>query len=646
MPTGWRAGGGEFDAKANGGTGALKIARKHGADDPRWLSDAFAVSPGDYECSALVKAENMYSPDNSFNANLRIAIFDSSGRVLERKELLYVLGTSQGWQRISNTFRTPQKAAKATLAFSFNKTTGTAWLGELRMALVRPAKRSPVSFGKGGFAPQTCRDFNLFYPGDNVWFMTWCNAPPATTVQCRITDYKLRTVKTVDASLNGAAVGYFLTTPPLQDGLQLGRYYVCHFDFFRDGKRTHTESQPFAILPEPTFPDGDPKRGRFGTIIEWPADTTLAHRLGCGWVRCQFGRSSGGVYNAKTFGMAVISNISIPGEFRAVVPKEQSRGVTRVKYRLGDDAAGFGKWVAEHVRKYGKWVDVWQLGNEPGHTAQQIADYAAFHKAAYRGIQTADPDAKIMMGGLTGLGWAGPGVKDWSLNPITKFIDDYKLHTMCDLYDYHFYQPWIAVAELLPGLIRDYKSRGAAKPLWCTEANNRCFGEYEPKRAADMIKRIVVLRAAGIEKILWFIVRESRVRGFSLMHPDGTPKITAVTFYHTIRTLDEATQVTKLDAGDNVWAYECSGGGKRAYVCWLAVPAERDMSPPGGQAAIKTQVDWEQFLGEAGSKTVKLRVRSKRVVITQIDGAQDTLDCHGTLTLEATPEPVIVVIRD
>ena len=652
-PQKWTASGQEapYHTGTRDGDGALRLKRATDADDPRWSSDLFDLKPGEYELTAHLKTRDMYSPDNSFNAHLDVILYTADKRRIATRTLVYALGQTEDWYTSSGRFSAPQNARKARFEFAFQKATGSAWITnmELQKLAGRPRK-SRITFPKNGFDPHSARQHNIFYPGDAIWFKTWCKVPDGTSVTCRLTDYAHRRVKEVPVELHPSAVGAFLVTRPLQDGLQTGKFYLAHLDFRRGDTLLYSNYEPFVILPEPVFPDNDPRQSHFGTIVgNTQDDVLLLHRIGCGWVRCpNMGRSVDTIYTADSLGMGVIAGLSVPGPYRPDLKKEEKRGFGRIKYAF-TDRDGVKQALMEHIRNYRAWVDIWQIGNEPGHQPHQIENYARFHEVASEAIREAAPDADIMMGGLTGLGWEGPpALQDqWSPNPVVAYIDRFNLHERADYYDYHFYQPWSAVARILPQTVDDYRSRNAELPLWCTEANNRCFDEYQPKRASDLIKRIAVLRAGGVDTILWFLIQDPRKRGFGLISPGGTPQPSYVSFYHVVRVLTGSTFVQRHELDDLSWVYEFEKDGRQVYLCWREGPDEGELSPPGGKAAIRTQRDWQEYLSRTGTGQVTLPALGAAATITRFDGSRTSRAVEGneiTITLRANAS--IVEIGD
>ena len=305
-------------------------------------------------------------------------------------------------------------------------------------------------------------------------------------------------------------------------------------------------------------------------------------------------------------GMRVLKNITVahdgmverPG--RPPKPRvEHRRPVDVSEYLEGTtyrpkDPEAYSRWVRAAVERYdgdgendmpGLRIPVkhWQVDNEP---PRGRAGYADLVRVTSRAVKQADPEAKVLVGGLVLP--RGNGVRlyqDQSL-PILKELNGEGI----DILDLHWFGPvgeWRMLPEALARVRTDLRDCGFKDiPVWICEmgtysghpASRRGRPELprqsEREQASEMLKRHAVALGEGVEKIFWawgmmegFIdVRDNDVfdnTGFVYdgIGPDdpgrGTKKIVYWAYQEMTRLLRhwDGSRPEKLDSGQGVVAY-------------------------------------------------------------------------------------------
>lgn len=127
-------------------------------------SGPFKISDGVWELAGATRS-NLYSPDVSFDASVKVDLYDAGGAKLEEKNLLICTG-SNGWSRFKERFDVPANAAAASVEIAFNKTHGDLWIADLSLGYI--GKPTPMEGGDRRTIFTTNRTGGMFYPGDDV----------------------------------------------------------------------------------------------------------------------------------------------------------------------------------------------------------------------------------------------------------------------------------------------------------------------------------------------------------------------------------------------------------------------------------------------------------------------------------------------
>lgn len=248
----------------------------------------------------------------------------------------------------------------------------------------------------------------------------------------------------------------------------------------------------------------------------------------------------------------------------------------------------------------------WQVDNEPPH---RLSDYAEFLNITYQAIKEADPEAKVIIGGVPGMPPVSTYLKtfDKFYLPILDELVKAKTKSF-DIFDFHWYG---AAKGDYRGLkpVYDYikeklETRGLSPTggYWITEMGtysgdpfpipvlNNCDYSFqtEEQQAADLFKRYVYALSLGIRKVFHgFGLREGFKydKGFfdftGLIYdgrfPHDKGKGVKKKAYYTYQLMSKKLAGCKWDritilrnGKDNIYAFKFvkKSAGDPIYVAW------------------------------------------------------------------------------
>jgi len=182
------------------------------------------------------------------------------------------------------------------------------------------------------------------------------------------------------------------------------------------------------------------------------------------------------------------------------------------------DEEAYRNFVKATVKRY-PFVKYWQIGNEPSANVT-ASGYGEFVCMTYESIKEANPEAKVLLGGVSGLGAdskAGYEEKfDQIFLPLLKNLS--KQNKRCfDIFDYHWYGPadgYYKLSKDVYGIIQEkIETLGIPEPeeYWITEMGSYSGdpqptefpAQTEKQQAADMVKRYVYPLSFGVKKVFW-----------------------------------------------------------------------------------------------------------------------------------------------
>jgi hypothetical protein len=166
---------------------------------------------------------------------------------------------------------------------------------------------------------------------------------------------------------------------------------------------------------------------------------------------------------ARAYRLQVLANITATPAWLASCPPGAP---PEASYRCGtDDAARYGALAGQVVAHSGGTIGDWEIVNEPDAPRSFLgspAQYARMLSASYDAIHQADPQARVLIGGIgsgSSKAWLDRVFATPGANAIHKF----------DVANVHLRTPLAALAPGIHGWIEYFASKGFHGPLWVTE---------------------------------------------------------------------------------------------------------------------------------------------------------------------------------
>ncbi|HLF27035.1 MAG TPA: cellulase family glycosylhydrolase [Anaerolineae bacterium] len=254
-------------------------------------------------------------------------------------------------------------------------------------------------------------------------------------------------------------------------------------------------------------------------------------------------------------------------------------------YNLAD----FRQFVEAVVARYPQ-VEYWEMYNEPDgydRFGGKGASYAAMLKSTYPVIKAANPQAKVVLGGLA-LDWFQSGFFDEAF--LEQVLSNCGSATCFDIANFHYYpvfrHVWESYGRDIIGkaaYLRQFlAARGYSRPVICTEASWVAGSQWgSPELQARYVAKLYARSyAAGLSIASWFSLTDADISEPGLLGPGNTPR-PAYTAYQTLTSLlQRARYVRTIPASETgssrIEGYQFSvltdSTSKRVDVYWYDCP--------------------------------------------------------------------------
>lgn len=296
----------------------------------------------------------------------------------------------------------------------------------------------------------------------------------------------------------------------------------------------------------------------------------------------------------------------------------------------------FAAYGAELVRRHGDHVTAVEVWNEINGTfcsgpcrQDRAGTYAALLADSYAALKAVDPGVTVVGGAAVKvpLPWfdaliARGAAAHWDAVAVHPYGDEPE-NTVRD------------VAALQQRL----RAAGSDAPVWATEFGTgagRSGAAARRATAGYLVRMAVVLRAAGVERMYWYLLRDyQNFNGMGLLRGDRDPlgplaPTPAYVAYATlIRLLDGADSVRRESTDPRTHIYRFERGGESIHVLWA----------PDGPVAVSVDLPAGAQLTDLVGSTRKLPAGTRTLTLDRdpvyLRGAVRHLDATRPDTLVA-----------
>lgn len=402
-----------------------------------------------------------------------------------------------------------------------------------------------------------------------------------------------------------------------------------------DPLQSATLMQPRVFLP---LVPNDAPPSVFGVITYWPLDDDHGlddiQAAGAQWARVAFSWSSvepadttpeyfnwsrwdEEVSSADSTGVSVVATIHGNPSWAAEYPGGPL---------YPDHVMDFVELMEAAVERYdgdGKMdapgspvVEHWELYNEPdgasiflaeagyGYWGDYGAEYADLFRQVYPAIKAANPDVKLLIGGLAYERFR----EDDPGNPyVRQFLDDFLAAgggNYIDVFNFHYYpgfaDVWEPYGRELIGKTAYFRSMlsgyGLSMPIVCTEIgehSDTSQGGSDETQSRYVVKSFVWAMAADLDYATWFALRDI-TDGFpylyGLLDPSWQRKPSFYAFRTAAGQLGDASFVRAMsteELGDTeAEGYVFRKQGQAFYVVWMNDAVTRPVRFGGSTAQV------------------------------------------------------------
>lgn len=298
--------------------------------------------------------------------------------------------------------------------------------------------------------------------------------------------------------------------------------------------------------------------------------------------------------------------------------------------------AAFAAYGAELVRRHGDQITAVEVWNEINGTfcsgpcrQDRAGTYAALLADSYAALKAAKPDLTVVGGAAVKvpLPWfdaliARGAAAHWDAVAVHPYTGDPE-----------------GAARDIDALRQRLRAAGSEAPIWATEFGTgagRADAVARRATAAYLVRMAVVLRAAGVERLYWYLLRDyQNFDGMGLLRGEDDPlgrlaPTPAYVAYATlIRLLDGADSVRREPTDPRTHIYRFERGGEATYVLWA----------PDGPVAVSADLPAGAVLTDLVGATRQLPAGTRTLTLDRdpmyLRGAVRHLDATRPDTLVA-----------
>lgn len=367
-------------------------------------------------------------------------------------------------------------------------------------------------------------------------------------------------VKTADSE-----TGTGLKTVPLNIGQLDKGYYQAEVSLFKDGRLQDKQSDAFIVC---AMPDKQRAPTLIGVNIDnisqsasifrslSDAGIQTARLWNFTWDSLEI---KPGVWDfssldcitgwAKTANLTILPILQAPPPWEIDPPLETKAPwhAYLLLHRPPVDLAHWSQYVSKIVGRYKDQIKYWEIWNEPDWQGPfcyyfwgSTEYYLQVLKASYEAAKQADPESRIISGGIS-------RNQKYTVPDFTSKLIESGYSKYMDVYGFHSYISW-AVAKKEIDIVRSYK---ADMPLWQTEVG----AGGEPGTPAEVAKSMrkymehcFPFLENGVTHYSFFIISPSD-GDLNLLHPNGSPNEKLAGICTAARVLTGAGGIKRHDLG-------------------------------------------------------------------------------------------------
>lgn len=279
------------------------------------------------------------------------------------------------------------------------------------------------------------------------------------------------------------------------------------------------------------------------------------------------------------------------------------------------DFEEFGEFMYDLVTRYKKYIKTWELWNEPDldiyWDTRDVAAFAEFIKIGAQAVRRADPEAKVVLGGMA-----------YHADFLEQLFRDYGLSPYIDIVNMHnYYETWSErpvekITENINAMAEVIKKYGDDQSLWMAEVGYSTFRqgsyvsdsyyayydyEHTPEyQAVDLFKRLTLAVAEEkLSAIAWYEIKDlpageevigdnynNRYLGIAYADYKPKPAEKALVFFRKLfgnpyRNVTSLISVELQPDSDVFYRAFEKEDGTIIFVAWIAtnVPSKRPLKP-------------------------------------------------------------------
>ena len=134
----------------------------------------------------------------------------------------------------------------------------------------------------------------------------------------------------------------------------------------------------------------------------------------------------------------------------------------------------FGEFMFDLVTRYNKWIKTWEIWNEPDISiywdTQDVAQFAEFTKIGSEAVRRADPEAKVVLGGIA---YRPEWIKDlFEKHGVSPFVDIVNCHNYYETWHHDPVENIISYVNDVYEVVHNY---GSGQPISMAEVGYSTF---------------------------------------------------------------------------------------------------------------------------------------------------------------------------